>query len=42
MEFKPVRAEDKQLIDSYLRQTESRSCDLAFASIYLWRKDYQM
>lgn len=42
MEFKPVRAEDKQLIDSYLRQIDSRSCDLAFASIYLWRKDYQM
>ena len=27
MEFKPVRAEDKQLIDSYLRQIDSRSCD---------------
>ena len=42
MEFKPVRAEDKQLIDSYLRQIDSRSCDMTFASIYLWRNDYQM
>lgn len=42
MEFKPVRAEDKQCIDNYLRQIDSRSCDLAFASIYLWRNEYQM
>ena len=42
LEFKPVRAEDKELIDGYLKQIETRSCDMAFASIYLWRSHYHM
>ena len=42
MEFKPVRAQDKERIESYLQQIETRSCDMAFASIYLWRSHYHM
>lgn len=42
MEFQPVEAKDKEKIEGYLRQIHSRSCDLAFASIYLWRNHYQM
>lgn len=42
MEFKPVMAEDKELINRYLQHVNSRSCDMAFASIYLWRNFYQL
>ena len=42
MDFKPVRAEDKEIIDNYLKHVHSRSCDMSFAAIYLWRGFYQL
>ena len=42
MEFKPVRAEDKAIINHYLQHVRSRSCDLSFAAIYLWKDFYQL
>lgn len=40
IQFKPVRAEDKEELESYLKYTDSRSCDMPFATIYLWRSFY--
>lgn len=42
MDFKPVRAEDKKIINEYLQHVHSRSCDMSFASIYLWRGFYNL
>ena len=42
MEFKPVVAEDKDIIEKYMKQVGSRSCDFSFASVYLWRGFYHM
>lgn len=42
MEFKPVEAKDRDILKSYLKHVESRSCDMPFASIYLWRSHYHM
>lgn len=42
MDFKPVRAEDKEIINKYLQHVRSRSCDMSFASIYLWRCFYNL
>ena len=42
MEFKPVVAEDKDIIEKYMKQVDSRSCDFSFASVYLWRGFYHM
>ena len=40
--FKPVQAEDKDVIMKYLKYVDTRSCDFAFATIYLWRDYYRM
>lgn len=42
MDFKPVRAEDKETINRYLKHVRSRSCDMSFAAIYLWRGFYNL
>ena len=42
MDFKPVRAEDKETINRYLKHVNSRSCDFSFAAIYLWRGFYNL
>lgn len=41
-DFKPILLEDKQLIDSYIKQQSSRNCSISFANIYLWQKHYQI
>ncbi len=40
MEFYPVRAEDKDIIDKYFKREDSRHCDMSFASVYLWQIYY--
>lgn len=42
MDFKPVRAEDKETINNHLKYVNSRSCDFSFAAIYLWREFYHL
>ncbi len=42
MDFKPVRAEDKETINKYLQHVSSRSCDMSFAAIYLWKGFYHV
>lgn len=41
MDFQPVRAEDKDIFEKYIRQMDSRSCDMTFATVYLWRDYYK-
>ncbi|MDO5146596.1 MAG: phosphatidylglycerol lysyltransferase domain-containing protein [Eubacteriales bacterium] len=41
MEFKPVKAEDKEKITEYLKHAKARSCDMTFANIYLWKDFYE-
>lgn len=38
--FKKIELEDRELIDSYLKQKEYRSCELIFPNIYLWSRKY--
>ena len=33
MEFQPVKASDKAVIDRYMKKANSRSCDMSFASL---------
>lgn len=40
MEFQPVKAKDKEIIDKYMRRANSRSCDMSFAAVYLWEDFY--
>lgn len=40
MQFQPVRAEDKTIITKYMEELQSSSCDMTFATIYLWRDYY--
>ena len=35
MEFQPVKASDKAVIDRYMKKANSRSCDMSFAAVYL-------
>lgn len=42
MVFQPVRAEDKNVIDHYMKLQNSASCEMAFATLYLWRDFYQV
>ena len=41
MEFQPVKASDKAVIDRYMKKANSRSCDMSFADIYLWSRKYK-
>ncbi len=40
MEFQPVKAKDKEIIDKYMKEADSRSCDMSFAAVYLWKDFY--
>lgn len=31
MDFQPVKASDKEIIDKYMKKANSRSCDMSFA-----------
>ena len=30
MDFQPVKASDKEIIDKYMKKANSRSCDMSF------------
>ncbi|MDO4977592.1 MAG: phosphatidylglycerol lysyltransferase domain-containing protein [Eubacteriales bacterium] len=40
MVFQPFGAEDKDIFDKYFKETDSRHCDMSFASVYLWKGYY--
>jgi len=40
MEFHPIRAEDKETLDSYFKEADSRNCDMCFSTNYLWGNHY--
>ena len=40
MDFQPVKASDKEIIDKYMKKANSRSCDMSFAAVYLWKDFY--
>lgn len=40
IEFKPVRLEDRQVIERYTMPSGITNCDLAFANMYCWQKVY--
>ncbi len=42
MEFQPVGAEDKEIINRYMKEMQSASCDMSFAAIYLWKEYYKV
>ena len=42
MEFRPIKAKDKDIFDKYLSQIDSRSCDMCFATLFLWRHFYNL
>ena len=31
---------DKEIIDKYMKKANSRSCDMSFAAVYLWKDFY--
>lgn len=41
IDFRPVELADKALIESYVRTSECRNCDMAFANMYCWQFLYQ-
>lgn len=42
IEFHKIKLEDRDLINSYLAQQKTRSCELTFANIYLWSSFYKV
>ena len=42
IEFKPIELQDKETIDKYLRTEQNMGCEMAFGSLYIWRKAYDM
>ncbi len=40
IDFKPVELEDKDIINSYLKTEQNMGCEMAFGSLYIWRKAY--
>lgn len=42
LEFRQVELEDKELIDSYIKQQNSKNCSISFANIYLWQPHYHV
>lgn len=42
LEFRTPTIEDKELIDSYLRDCGQIDCDSSFANTYLWRRQYDI
>lgn len=39
IEFKHPELEDKDLINHFLKEDESRNCEMVFANIYLWSRE---
>lgn len=42
LEFRTPAIDDKELIDSYLRDCGQIDCDSSFANVYLWRRQYDI
>lgn len=42
IEFQKVTFEDQAVIAPYARMNDSRSCEVTFANIYLWAREYPM
>lgn len=42
IEFKPVELCDRDIIQGYLDTEQNMGCEMAFSSIYIWRKAYDM
>lgn len=42
LEFRQVKLEDKELIDSYIKKQNSKNCSISFANIYLWEPHYKV
>ncbi|MBQ8400405.1 MAG: DUF2156 domain-containing protein, partial [Clostridia bacterium] len=40
IDFRPVTIEEKPLYDRYLSESRNRSCEYAFANMYLWGQRY--
>lgn len=40
IQFKKPQLEDKEVIETYLRQNNHRNCEYTFANIYLWSGFY--
>ena len=40
IEFKPVRLEDRAVIERYTMRSGICNCDLAFANMYCWQQVY--
>lgn len=41
-QFNPVGLEDRDVINSYLSAQYNMGCEMAFGSLYIWRKAYNM
>ena len=41
IEFKPVRLEDRAVIERYTMPSGICNCDLAFANMYCWEGTYR-
>ena len=41
IEFRPVRLEDRPVIEQYTMPSGIRNCDLAFANMYCWQAVYR-
>lgn len=37
LDFKPVKLEDKQLFDSYVKRSDCRNSETTFANMYIWK-----
>lgn len=42
LNFKKVELEEKEFIDSFIKQQSSRNCSICFANMYLWQKHYKV
>lgn len=42
IELKRPELEDRELINSYLKYADTRSCEMTFANIYLWSRHYDV
>lgn len=40
LEFKRPQLSDRDLIQKYLKQRKTRSCEMTFANVYLWSRHY--
>lgn len=42
IDFIPIQEKSREEIAGYLKYSDSRSCDMPFATLYLWRDFYQL